>query len=132
MKGLAALHIVRDLRNPPARLLDQAKVKDGAFDIGMFRSYWERAAKVTGERIADLSARPVPPSPEASGPTAPPLAEVADATASTTVSDDQLSTLAGLISKALESADALAASTRRRKANKGAPADVEATEPAAE
>ena len=27
---------------------------------------------------------------------------------------------------------ALAASTRRRKANKGAPADVEATEPAAE
>ena len=132
LKGLAALHIVRDLRNPPARLLDRAKVKDGAFDIGMFRSYWERAAKVTGERIADLSARPVPPSPEASGPTAPPLAEVADATASTTVSDDQLSTLAGLISKALESADALAASTRRRKANKGAPADVEATEPAAE
>ena len=64
LKGLAALHVVRDLKNPPARLLDQARVRDGAFDIGMFRSYWERAAKVTGERIADLSARPVPPSPE--------------------------------------------------------------------
>ena len=64
LKGLAALHVVRDLKNPPARLLDQARVRDGAFDIGMFRSYWERAAKVTGERIADLSARPVPPSSE--------------------------------------------------------------------
>ena len=40
-------------------------MRDGAFDIGMFRSYWERAAKVTGERIADLSARPLAPSPEA-------------------------------------------------------------------
>ena len=59
LKGLAALHVVRDLKNPPARLLDQARVRDGAFDIGMFRSYWERAAKVTGERIADLSARPM-------------------------------------------------------------------------
>ena len=49
----------RDLKDPPARLLDQARVRDGAFDIGMFRSYWERAAKVTGERIADLSARPL-------------------------------------------------------------------------
>ena len=65
LKVLAALHVVRDLKNPPARLLDQARVRDGAFDIGMFRSYWERAAKVTGERIADLSARPLPPSAEA-------------------------------------------------------------------
>ena len=65
LRVLAALRIVRDLKDPPARLLDQARVRDGAFDIGMFRSYWERAAKVTGERIADLSARPLAPSPEA-------------------------------------------------------------------
>ena len=65
LRALAALRIVRDLKDPPARLLDQARVRDGAFDIGMFRSYWERAAKVTGERIADLSARPLAPSPEA-------------------------------------------------------------------
>ena len=76
LKGLEAIHVVRDLRNPPARLLDQARVRDGAFDIGMFRSYWERAAKVTGERIADLSARPVPPSSEGAE-AAPPTAEAA-------------------------------------------------------
>ena len=65
LRGLAAIRVVRDLKDPPARLLDQARVRDGAFDIGMFRSYWERAAKVTGERIADLSARPMAPSAEA-------------------------------------------------------------------
>ena len=35
LKVLEALHLVRDLRNPPARLLEQARVRDGAFDIGM-------------------------------------------------------------------------------------------------
>ncbi len=58
LRALAAVRVVRDLKDPPRRLLDQARVRDGAFDIGMFRSYWERAAKVAGERIADLSARP--------------------------------------------------------------------------
>ncbi len=124
LKGFAALHIVRDLKNPPARLLDQARVRDGAFDIGMFRSYWERAAKVTGERIADLSARPVPASPEGSDTVVPP----ADAPAGT---DEQLSALAGLITRALESADQLAAVTRRRKGTKVA-SEPDATEPAPE
>src|ERR1019366_7219328 len=72
LRGLAALRIIRDLKNPPARLLDQARVRDGAFDIGMFRSYWERAARVTGGRIADLSARPVAPSAEALDSAEPP------------------------------------------------------------
>jgi hypothetical protein len=115
------------LKNPPVRLLDQARVRDGAFDIGMFRSYWERAAKVTGERIADLSARPVAPSPEVSD-TAAASAETTAAAAS----DDQLSTLAGLISRALESADQLAVSTRRRRGTRVAPADADATDPAPE
>ena len=124
MKGFAALHIVRDLKNPPARLLDQARVRDGAFDIGMFRSYWERAAKVTGERIADISARPVPPSPEGADTVVPPP----DGSAG---SDEQLSALAGLITRALESADQLAAVTRRRKGTKVA-SEPDATEPAPE
>ncbi len=37
LKALAAMRVVRDLKDPPARLLDQARVRDGAFDIGMFR-----------------------------------------------------------------------------------------------
>ena len=94
----------------------------------MFRSYWERAAKVTGERIADLSARPLPPSPEVAEvvptddrgrpPPVPPTP---------TGPEEQLSALAGLITRALESADQLAAATRRRKGTKVA-SEPDATE----
>jgi len=139
LKGLAALHVVSDLKSPPARLLDQARVRDGAFDIGMFRSYWERAAKVTGERIADLSARPLPASPEvddAEPPAAPPVSATRTAgtepvEATPVGSDEQLSALASLITRALESADQLAAVTRRRKGTKVA-SDSDTTEPAPE
>ena len=89
-------------------------MRDGAFDIGMFRSYWERAAKVTGERIADLSARPLPASPRSPTRPRPTPARSPRGTGS----DDQLSALAGLITRALESADQLAAATRRRKGTK--------------
>jgi hypothetical protein len=125
LKGLAALHIVRDLKNPPARLLDQARVRDGAFDIGMFRSYWEQAAKVTGERIADLSARPIPPSPEVADGATPVEAPTAAG------SNEELSALAGLITRALESADQLAAATRRKKGTKVA-SEADTTDPSPE
>jgi hypothetical protein len=119
LRGLAAVHVVRDLKDPPARLLDQARVRDGAFDIGMFRSYWERAAKVTGERIADLSARPLAPSPEAQDSVEQPGTGPVDGPDGETQPAERLSTLSGLISRVLESADELAASTRRtRKGNR--------------
>ena len=131
---------VRDLKNPPARLLDQARVRDGAFDIGMFRSYWERAAKVTGERIADLTTRPVPPSAE--------VAEVTEVVEVNVVVEaveveitprgteppegsEERSALAGLITRSLESANQLAAATRRRKGTKVA-SEPDATEPTSE
>ena len=121
LRALAALRMVRDLKDPPARLLDQARVRDGAFDIGMFRSYWERAAKVTGERIADLSARPLAPSPEAhEAPdpvTEPCPGRRPDAGRGRPVSRSPI--CPALISRVLESADQLAASTRRaRKGSK--------------
>jgi stearoyl-CoA desaturase (delta-9 desaturase) len=129
LRGLAAIRVVRDLKDPPARLLDQARVRDGAFDIGMFRSYWERAAKVTGERIADLSARPMAPSAEALPRIEPAAAEDAGAD----VPNEPLSTLSGLISRVLESADQLAASTRRtRKGSVVASIESEATDQRAE
>jgi stearoyl-CoA desaturase (delta-9 desaturase) len=129
LRGLAAIRVVRDLKDPPARLLDQARVRDGAFDIGMFRSYWERAAKVTGERIADLSARPMAPSAEALPRIEPAAAEDAGAD----VPNEPLSTLSGLISRVLESADQLAASTRRtRKGSVVASTEPEATDQRAE
>jgi stearoyl-CoA desaturase (delta-9 desaturase) len=129
LKALAAVHVVRDLKAPPARLLDQARVRDGAFDIGMFRSYWERAAKVTGERIADLSARPLAPSSEASDPGAPPSAFGPDKG----LPVEPLSHLSGLISRVLESADQLADATRRtRKGAKVPNAESGATDTAPE
>lgn len=105
LRALAALRIVRDLRRPPRQLLEQARVRDGAFDIGMFRAYWERAAKVAGDRIADLSARPTLAAaderPEDSDPDPTPT-------------HDSSSALGGFIRHALEAADQLAVATRRR------------------
>jgi stearoyl-CoA desaturase (delta-9 desaturase) len=108
LRALSAVRLVRDLKRPPARLLDQARVRDGAFDIGMFRSYWERAAKMTGERIADLSARPLAPSDEALDTTETPVGDHGEGA-------EPLSHLTGLFSRVLESADQLAASTRRTR-----------------
>jgi stearoyl-CoA desaturase (delta-9 desaturase) len=106
LRALAAVRVVRDLKDPPKRLLDQARVRDGAFDIGMFRSYWERAAKVAGERIADLSARPTAAASDAA-PDQPPALHGREPVDSST-------NLPGLIRCALESADQLAAATRRQ------------------
>ena len=39
LRGLAAVHVIRDVKLPPARLLTQSRLRDGAFDIGMFRSF---------------------------------------------------------------------------------------------
>jgi stearoyl-CoA desaturase (delta-9 desaturase) len=114
LRGLAALRLVRDLKDPPARLLDQARVRDGAFDIGMFRSYWERATKVTGQRIADLSARPLQPSNESlTVPEAAHEAGAGEPIATEPMATERVNQLSGLISRVLESADQLAASTRR-------------------
>jgi stearoyl-CoA desaturase (delta-9 desaturase) len=117
LRGLAALRVVRDLKDPPTRLLDQARVRDGAFDIGMFRSYWEKATKRTGERIADLSARPLQQSNEAPAPVSASEAidEVGGPTPSggSTPSDEPPHPLSTLITRVLESADQLAASTRK-------------------
>jgi stearoyl-CoA desaturase (delta-9 desaturase) len=125
LRGLAAVRVVRDLRDPPARLLDQARVRDGAFDIGMFRSYWEKATKRTGERIADLSARPLHASGEATADLEPvPQLDGAttdgvggptptDGVGGPTPTDDTVTQLSGLISRVLESADQLAGATRR-------------------
>ncbi|HWE71271.1 MAG TPA: acyl-CoA desaturase [Acidimicrobiales bacterium] len=123
LRGLASLRVVHDLKNPPARLLDQARVRDGAFDIGMFRSYWERAARLTGEKIADLTVRPLP---SAEPPDPPPSATATrddaglpddgeDGAPSQVAGNDHATRLSGLIARALESADQLAKSTRRPK-----------------
>lgn len=126
LRVLSWFRVVRDPKDPPARLLEQARVRDGAFDIGMFRSYWERAARVAGDRIADLSARPVAPSPEGHGRLAGPVGGDQSTVGSFGAIErpeeaeagepaEPRSNLAGLISRVLESANQLAASTRRTR-----------------
>ncbi len=124
LRLLALIRVVRDLRDPPAQLLHHARVRDGAFDIGMFRSYFERAAKVAGERIADLSARPLAPSAEAAVGVDEGVAP-ADGEAH--------SALTGLISRVLETADQLAAATRRsREPSRAGTGETEASDTSGE
>jgi len=137
LRALAAVHVVTDLKNPPARLLDQARVRDGAFDIGMFRSYWERAAKLAGERAGGVGFEPAPidTTDALSGSPALPNIAAADARQAADALPGALalpvaeqpsdvsvnaSALQGLIARALESADQLARSTRRTKATASA------------
>lgn len=44
LKGLSFVGIVRDLKEPPARVKTAARVGEGAFDHGMFRAHWTKAS----------------------------------------------------------------------------------------
>ncbi len=43
LKVLSWIGLVRDLKQPPARMLALARVRDGTFDMGMFKSHWAKA-----------------------------------------------------------------------------------------
>ena len=43
LKALSWVGLVRDLKVPPARVKAAARVRDGQFDIGMFRAQWNKA-----------------------------------------------------------------------------------------
>jgi stearoyl-CoA desaturase (delta-9 desaturase) len=44
LRVLSALRVVGHLRQPPPEVLTRGRVRDGAFDLGMFRAAWRRAA----------------------------------------------------------------------------------------
>lgn len=44
LKTLSFVGIVHDLKVPPKRILHLNRVKDGSFDIGMFRNHWNKAS----------------------------------------------------------------------------------------
>jgi len=117
LRGMAALHLVHGLKRPPVRLLDQAKVGDGAFDIGMFRSYWERAAKLTGDQLADMMASPLPSAGHPASTAPPDHQGTAEGAATGLAPEAEVSHLRRCISQALESADLLASATRRTRRN---------------
>ena len=43
LKALSWVGIVKDLKTPPARVRAASRVRDGSFDIGMFRAHWNKA-----------------------------------------------------------------------------------------
>lgn len=43
LRGLAAVRLVRGLRQPSAAAMERNRLDDGAFDLGMFRAAWRRA-----------------------------------------------------------------------------------------
>ena len=46
LRALNALHLVRDLRRPSPATLEANRIRDGEFDLGMFRAGWRRAGAV--------------------------------------------------------------------------------------
>jgi stearoyl-CoA desaturase (delta-9 desaturase) len=56
LRALARVGLVRDLRQPPPSAIERERVRDGAFDLGMFRSAWRRAAATSGSGQAALQA----------------------------------------------------------------------------
>jgi stearoyl-CoA desaturase (delta-9 desaturase) len=43
LKGLSFVGLVKDLKEPPARVKTAARVRDGQFDMGMFKAHWAKA-----------------------------------------------------------------------------------------
>lgn len=49
LKGMSWVRLVRDIKVPPTLVLQGARLRDGAFDVGMFRSHWSKAALAVSE-----------------------------------------------------------------------------------
>ena len=49
LRMLSWVGLVRDLKVPPQKILDGARLKDGAFDVGMFRAHWRKAADAVND-----------------------------------------------------------------------------------
>ena len=43
LKGLSFVGLVKDIKEPPVRVKTAARVRDGQFDMGMFKAYWGKA-----------------------------------------------------------------------------------------
>jgi stearoyl-CoA desaturase (delta-9 desaturase) len=55
LRVLRSLRLVRGLRQPPAEVLVSDRVRDGAFDLGMFRAAWRRAGSAVARSRATVA-----------------------------------------------------------------------------
>lgn len=51
LKVLSWLRIVRDLKVPPERVLNGARVREGSFDVGMFKAHWGKATAALAAHV---------------------------------------------------------------------------------
>ena len=56
LRVLGLFRLVRELRQPSAAVLARDRIKNGAFDLGMFRAAWRRAGAAVSRSHATLSA----------------------------------------------------------------------------
>ena len=54
LRALSGLHLISGLRRPPAAALAAPRVRDGCFDIGMFRAHWARASRAIAASKATI------------------------------------------------------------------------------
>jgi stearoyl-CoA desaturase (delta-9 desaturase) len=54
LRGLEALHLVRNLRRPTRQVMERNRLHDGAFDLGMFKAAWRRAGAAVANSRASL------------------------------------------------------------------------------
>jgi stearoyl-CoA desaturase (Delta-9 desaturase) len=111
LKGLSALHVVRGLRTPPARVRATNRVAQGTFDIGMFRAHWVKATR------AVASSHVVQAVHDSRVTAGEALASTLDAAAASQVAIAQSLTahkqaLEGFVHSSLESAEELARANR--------------------
>jgi stearoyl-CoA desaturase (delta-9 desaturase) len=57
LKGLSWLHVVRDLKVPSAEVKYGNWVRDGSFDIGMFKANWAKAAAAVANTQTSIGDR---------------------------------------------------------------------------
>ena len=56
LKAFSWVGIVRDMKVPNASTLAANRIKDGSFDIGMFRAHWNKAARAVLDAQSSLGA----------------------------------------------------------------------------
>lgn len=54
LRGLAAIGLVRGLRQPTPAVMDRDRLHDGAFDLGMFTAAWRRAGAAVANSRASM------------------------------------------------------------------------------
>ena len=112
LKVLSWVGLVHDLKAPPAHVLRANRIKDGSFDIGMFRNHWNKASRAVhatqssiGQRMHDRQASTTGDVVRrASGPGG----------LRPSMASHKRESLEGFVHHSLESAEELA-TTRRRK-----------------